>query len=204
MPPKLLPPRSPLSAANVNTRILPVQMTTTGTSAFEVPVGDLQSTSKFDATRQIFSALLKARGESRDRLYEALLGFTEPEVLLHVALSEYEQHGNQERLALAASLLADMGSLVLPALQALVQSENPQCGMFIPVITHLRGVSSQKRLALLEKLTSNPDVYVRYSLLDEISSLPNDDARPLLQILSHDIDPDIAEQAQSYLNVLRP
>jgi hypothetical protein len=95
-----------------------------------------------------------------------------------------------------------MGALVLPALQTLVQSEHPQCGMFIPVIAHLRGVSSQNRLALLETLASNPDVYVRYSLLDEISSLPNDEARPLLQILSHDIDPDIAEQAQSYLTAL--
>jgi hypothetical protein len=196
MLPKLSPGRSPLSAANLGTRILPVWTMTTGTSAFEVPT--------FDETRQLFSALLKARGEHRDRLYGALVGFTEPEMLLSVALSEYEQHGNQERLALAASLLADMGSLALPALHALVQSESPHCGMFVPVIAHLQGVSMQNRLSLLETLTSNPDVYVRYSLLDEISSLPNDDARPLLQILSHDIDPDLAEQAQSYLNVLRP
>jgi hypothetical protein len=179
-------------------------MVSTGTSAFELPSAESKFSSKVDATRQLFSALLKARGASRDRLYEVLLGFTEPQSLLYVALSEYDQHGNEERLALAASLLADMGSLALPTLRDLVQSRNPMCGMFIPVIAHLHGVNINDRLALLVILASNPDIYVRYSLLDEVLALPIRDAMPILEILSHDVDHDIAEQAQSYLISLEP
>jgi len=150
----------------------------------------------YDTTQHIFATLLKAHGEYRDHLYQEVLDGTAPEMLLQVALDEYETHGNQERLALAASLLADMGSKAFAPLQSLVQSDSPHCGMFVPLIAHLQGVSLPNRLALLTHLTSNPDVYVRYSLLEEISSLSNHDAIPLLQLLSHDIELDIAEQAR--------
>jgi hypothetical protein len=153
-------------------------------------------------TPQLFSSLINARGDPREQIYEELLRLGEPETLLHVALEEYHKYGNEERLALAASLLADMGARALPALRSLAQSGSPHCGMFIPVIARLHGVSVQDRLILLTALASNPNVYVRYNLLEALQALPAHETVPLLQTLSRDADDDIADQARAYLESL--
>jgi hypothetical protein len=153
-------------------------------------------------TPQLFSSLINARGDLREQIYEGLLRRGEPEILLRAALDAYHKYGNEERLALAASLLADMGARALPALQSLAQSGSPECGMFVPVIAHLHGVSVQDRLTLLAALASNPNVYVRYSLLEELQALPAHDVMPLLQTLSRDADDDIADEARAYLESL--
>jgi hypothetical protein len=153
-------------------------------------------------TPQLFSSLINARGDLREQIYEGLLRRGEPEILLCAALDAYHKYGNEERLALAASLLADMGARALPALQSLAQSGSPECGMFVPVIAHLHGVSVQDRLTLLAALASNPNVYVRYSLLEELQALPAHDVMPLLQTLSRDADDDIADEARAYLESL--
>jgi hypothetical protein len=153
-------------------------------------------------TSQLFAALVPARGEQRNHLYQKLLHLGEPEILLHTALEAYRTHGNEERLAVAASLLADMGTRSFPALQSLVQSGSPECGMFIPVIAHCREIEMTRRLELLMILTSNPDVYVRISLLTETQHLRPEDAKPILQRLSNDTDAEIEEDARTYLEAL--
>jgi hypothetical protein len=110
---------------------------------------------KVNATKWLFPLLLKARGDLREHIYEALLHWEEPDAIRSVALAEYDKYGNEERLALAASLLADIGAPALPVLRVLARSDSPECEMFVPVMASLHGVSMQSRLALLAHVASN-------------------------------------------------
>jgi hypothetical protein len=155
-----------------------------------------------NATKWLFPLLLNARGDLREHIYEALLRLEEPDSLLIVALAEYYKHGNEERLALAASLLADIGAPALPALRVLIRSGSPECEMFVSVIAGLRGVSVQSRLALLAHAASNASSDVRYSLLEALRAFAPREVIPLLRTLSHDEDTDIADEAQAWLESL--
>src|SRR6266567_3361898 len=79
------------------------------------------------ATALVFPWLIQARGETRRQLYQALLTLGEPKAILDVALSAYEQYGNEDRLTLAASLLMDLGAQAFPALRILARSNRPEC-----------------------------------------------------------------------------
>jgi hypothetical protein len=157
---------------------------------------------RVDATKWLFPLILKARGDLRDHIYETLLHWEEPDAILIAALAEYYKHANEERLALAASFLADIGAPALPALRILVRSGSPECEMFVPVIARLRGVSVQSRLAILAQLPVNPSPDVRYSLLEALRAFAPHEEIPLLQTLSHDEDPDIADEARARLKSL--
>jgi HEAT repeat protein len=157
---------------------------------------------KVNATKWLFPLLLKARSELREHIYETLLHWEEPESILIAALAEYHKQGNEERLALAASLLADIGAPALAALRVLVRSGSPECEMFVPVIARLRGVSVQSRLALLAQVTSNPSTDVRYSLLEALRAFAPHEVIPLLRTLSRDEDEDIADEARAWLESL--
>jgi hypothetical protein len=157
---------------------------------------------KVDATKWLFPLILKARGDLREHIYEALLRWEEPDAILIAALAEYYKHGNEERLALAASLLADIGAPALPALRVLVRSGSPECEMFVSVIARLRGVSVQSRLAILAQVPANLSLDVRYSLLEALRAFAPHEEIPLLQTLSHDEDPDIADEARARLESL--
>ncbi len=74
--------------------------------------------------------------------------------------------------------------------------------MFVSVIAHLRGVSVQSRLAILAQVPANPSAYVRYSLLEALRAFGPHEEIPLLQTLSHDEDPDIADEARARLESL--
>jgi hypothetical protein len=155
------------------------------------------------ATKWLFPLLVKTRGEPRAQIYEALLRLEEPDAIRIVALAEYYKYGNEERLAMAASLLADIGAPALPSLRVLVRSGSPECEMFIPVIARLRGVSVQSRLALLAQVTSNACPDVRYSLLEALRAFSLHEAMPLLQTLSKDHDEAIASEALAWLESLK-
>jgi hypothetical protein len=157
---------------------------------------------KVDATKWLFPLILKARGDLREHIYEALLRWEEPDAILIAGLAEYYKHGNEERLALAASLLADIGAPALPALRVLVRSGSPECEMFVSVIARLRGVSVQSRLAILAQVPANLSLDVRYSLLEALRAFAPHEEIPLLQTLSHDEDPDIADEARARLESL--
>jgi hypothetical protein len=154
------------------------------------------------ATKWLFPLLLKARGDLREHIYEILLHWEEPESILIAALAEYHKHGNEERLALAASLLADIGAPALPALRVLIRSSPPESEMFVSVIAHLRGVSVQSRLAPLAQVGSNPSTDVRYSLLEALRTVAPYEIIPLLRTLSRDEDEDIAAGARAWLESL--
>jgi hypothetical protein len=175
---------------------------TSGTSAFQPMVHDISLAHRSEVARQLFSSLIKARGDRRDRIYEALLHLAEPEIILDVALDEYHRYGNEERLAMAASLLADIGAPALPALRILVSSGRPDCEMFIPIIARLRGVSVQSRLALLAQVASNTSTDVRYGLLEALRAFAPHEVIPLLRTLSRDEDTDIADEARAWLESL--
>jgi hypothetical protein len=155
-----------------------------------------------DATKWLFALILRARGDLREHIYETLLDWEEPDAILIAALAEYYKHGNEERLALAASLLADIGAPALPTLRILVRSGSPECEMFVSVIARLRGVSVQSRLAILAQVPANPNPDVRYSLLEALRAFTPHEGIPLLQTLSHDEDPDIADEARARLESL--
>jgi hypothetical protein len=157
---------------------------------------------KVEATKWLFPLLLKARGDLREHIYETLLHWEEPDAILSTALAEYYKHGNEERLALAASLLADIGAPALPILRILVRSGSPECEMFVSVIARLRGASAQSRLAILAQVPTNPSSDVRYSLLEALRAFAPHEEIPLLQTLSHDEDPDIADEARARLESL--
>jgi hypothetical protein len=82
---------------------------------------DFGLVSKIDATTWLFPLYVKARGSLRNRIYEVLLYFKEPDAILTAALAEYRRYGNEERLAVAASLVADIGADALPALRVLAR-----------------------------------------------------------------------------------
>ena len=157
---------------------------------------------KVNATKWLFPLLLKTRGDLREHIYATLLPWEEPDSILFAALAEYYKHGNEERLALAASLLADIGAPALPALRVLLRSGPPECEMFVSVMAGLRGVSVQSRLALLAQVTANPSSDVRYSLLKALSAFAPHEVIPLLQTLSHDEDAGIADEARAWLESL--
>jgi hypothetical protein len=157
---------------------------------------------KVDATKWLFPLIQKTRGALRDHVYETLLQWEEPDAILSAASAEYYKHGNEERLALAASLLADVGAPALPALRVLVRSGSPECEMFVSVIARLRGVSVQRRLAILAQVPANPSPDVRYSLLEVLRVFAPHEEIPLLQTLSHDQDPAIADEARARLKSL--
>jgi hypothetical protein len=157
---------------------------------------------KVNATKWLFPLLPKTRGDLREHIYETLLRLEEPDSILIVALGEYDKYGNEERLAIAASLLADIGEPALPALRILVRSDRPECEMFIPIIAHLRGVSVQSRLALLAHAASNPSPDVRYSLLEALRAFSPHEVMPLLRALSRDEGTDIADEARTWLESL--
>jgi hypothetical protein len=155
-----------------------------------------------DATKWLFPLILKVRGDLRDHIYEVLLDFKEPDTLLSTALVEYRRYGNEERLVVAASLLADIGADALPALRVLARSRSPECEMFVSVIAHLGAVSLQDRLGLLAELASNPGSDVRYSLLESLRAFPSHHILPLLKTLSKDGDEEIASKARAWLESL--
>jgi hypothetical protein len=163
---------------------------------------DFHLITKVDATKWLFPLILKARGDLREHIYETLLHWEEPDAILIAALAEYYKHGNEERLALAASLLADIGAPALPTLRMLARSGSPECEMFVSVIARLRGVSVQSRLAILAQVPANPSPDVRYSLLEALQAFAPHEEIPLLQTLSHDEDPDIADEARARLESL--
>jgi hypothetical protein len=157
---------------------------------------------RVNATKWLFPLLLKVRGALREHIYETLFHWEEPDSILIAALAEYYKHGNEERLALAASLLADIGAPALPALRVLIRSGPPECEMLVSVIARLRGVSVQSRLALLAHAASNASRDVRYSLLEALRAFAPHEVIPLLRTLSHDEDTDIAGEARAWLESL--
>jgi hypothetical protein len=158
--------------------------------------------SKVNATKWLFPILLKAQGDLREHIYEALLRWGESDTILIVALAEYYKQGNEERLALAASLLDDIGAPALPALRVLIRSGIPACEIFVPIIARLRDVSVESRLALLAHAASNANADVRYSLLEALRAFAPHEVMPLLRILSRDKDEDTADAARAWLESL--
>jgi hypothetical protein len=177
---------------------------TTTTSAFGQLLDDLSWTSKSEGISHLFSSLIKARGDLKERIYEELSRLGEPEILLRVALNEYYKYGNEDRLTLAASLLADMGARALPVLRDLADSNLPEFKVFIPVIAYLRGISVRDRLEALASLAHNSSIDVRYSLLEALRAFTLHEAAPLLRTLSNDQDEDLAEAARARLASIRP
>jgi hypothetical protein len=163
---------------------------------------DFGLVSNIDATTWLFPLYVKARGSLRSRIYDVLLHFKEPDTILTTALAEYRKYGNEERLVLAASLVADIGADALPALRVLARSRSPECEIFVSVIANLRGIRLEERLEVLAEFASNPGNDVRYSLLEALRALPTDDIMPLLTTLSTDEDEEIASEARAWLDSL--
>jgi hypothetical protein len=157
---------------------------------------------EIDDTTWLFPLYVKARGSLRSRIYDVLLHFKEPDTILTTALAEYQKYGNEERLVLAASLVADIGTDALPALRVLARSRSPECEIFVTVIANLRGIRLEERLEVLAEFASNPGSDVRYSLLEALRALPTDAIMPLLTTLSTDADEEIASKAQAWLDAL--
>lgn len=160
---------------------------------------DLGLVSKRDATKWVFPLLIQARGETRRQLYKALLTLGEPKAILDVALSAYEQYGNEDRLTLAASLLMDLGAQAFPSLRILARSNRSECAWFVPTIAGLPDVQLQNRVEILTYLVKSPHSAVRQSLLGATQALPSLPALSLLHMLSQDPDEEIAEEAREYL-----
>lgn len=152
--------------------------------------------------KELFSLLIKARGSARNSIYEVLQQ-TEPTSLLCIALAEYYERGNEDRLTVAASLLADMGASALHALRNLARSNLPECELFIDVMAHLRGVSLQDRLQTLAFLAQHPSVDVRFGLLEALRGFRQREAVPLLHTLADDKDEDLAEEARARLESMQ-
>ena len=155
--------------------------------------------SKSDATQWIFPLLVQGRGDIRRHLYKALLTLGEPKPILDVALTAYEQYGNEDRLTLAASLLMDLGPRAFPALRVLARSNRSECALFVPIIAGLSGVRPQDRSEVLAHLTKNPHIAVRQSLLEATQALHGLEAISLLHMLSQDPEEEIAEEARECL-----
>jgi hypothetical protein len=149
-----------------------------------------------EVTKRFFPNLIKSRGTLREEIYKCLINLKQPDAILNVALDEYDKLGNAERLALAGSLLEEMGAQSFPSLLTLARSGRPECDFFTHVIANLHGVSIDDRLEALNALASNPYPDVRLSLLESLHGLPYQKIFPLLQRLSDDENKSVADEAR--------
>lgn len=151
------------------------------------------------AVRLYFPRLLNASPADRKKIRGFLLGVAEPRSLWRYAFQEYDRTGKEAFLLHTLSLLEDFGERAWPALKEIANSKREECELFSGAIARCPGVPRLEKIEALRMLASNPSSFVRSGLIEKLSELPSDVARPVLEALSKDNDPDIGKEAREGL-----
>jgi hypothetical protein len=152
-----------------------------------------------DGIQSLFRRLIRAKGQEKERIYQQLLLTATPADILSLALRDYEERGNDDRLTLAASLLGGMGRSAWGVLEELATSGRPECEYFVSTIANLDGVPSDDRMRVLEELAMNPSKDVRLRVLDALGDFPALQGRVVLARLAECGDEEIEEAARDRL-----
>lgn len=147
----------------------------------------------------LFPALVDAGVAVRNSLFDLIKRDSTPDAVCKVGFREYEATGRERCLSLTVSLLEDFGSKSWPVLSELVESERPECELFVGLIAHCDGIPSARRASALSKLATHPDAAVRIEILDNLADLTACDRQCVLEALTNDSDADICEEANQRL-----
>ena len=126
-------------------------------------------------TQNLFPMLVEGPPARRRLVYETLKEFAEPQEILIGSLQLYLRDGNVEPLVVGSGLLEDLGSRSWPVLEAYAQSAQPACAYFVPAIARLKGVTAEKRCAVLEILARSEDSELRLRAHWALDGSPPDD-----------------------------
>jgi hypothetical protein len=154
------------------------------------------------AVRLYLPRLVSASPADRKRIRTFLLRLAEPTSLWRFAFEEYDRTGKEDFLLHALSLLEDIGPMAWPALREIAKSKRDECELFSAIIARCPGVSKAEKIEALRALASNSSRFVRSGLLEKITQLPSDVARPVLEVLSKDEESEIATEARRGLSSL--
>ena len=126
-------------------------------------------------TQNLFPMLVEGPPARRRLVYETLKEFAEPQEILIGSLQLYLRDGNVEPLVVGSGLLEDLGSRSWPVLEAYARSAQPACAYFVPAIARLKGVTAEKRCAVLEILARSEDSELRLRAHWALDGSPPDD-----------------------------
>ena len=146
--------------------------------------------------------LVSAPPQGRKKIRGLLLRFAEPLCLWKYAIEEYDRSGKEDILLHTVSLLEDFGETAWPALKEIAKSKRDVCELFSGAIAQCPGVSNSEKTSTLRALALNPSGSVRRGLFEQLSQLPRDVAKPVLELLSIDVEPEIGEEARECLRSL--
>ena len=152
-----------------------------------------------------FRACFSARGESeKTSTLLTLLGHRDPEGVLRVALEEFDEHGNDDRIVLAADVLSRLGNRSVTALQSLADRRGPEAEYFVETAVRLarRYLDAPSAHVLLGQISLNPSDDVRERLAVALADAPRALAYPLLSKLASDDNDDVASAAEDALDEL--
>jgi hypothetical protein len=146
--------------------------------------------------------LISAGAGERKGLFQRLLTMSHPLAVSLVALEEYDRTGRESVLLNALSLLESWGPVAWPALLWVAQLARPECELFTGLVARCSGVPRRQRLEGLTLLAGNPYSAVRLGVLERLADFPPDEAKPILEKLAADTDPDVQMQAAEQLQLL--
>lgn len=179
----------------------------------EQPIAATHGTSDSALTRRMlqrrralimerFSRLMGAAEPERTALFQGLVRSRPPELVLKAGLADYDEKGDSERLFMLASLMENMGTGALPALEELARTGRPVCEVFVDVVGQLQA-PVERRLAVLAIMAENSQVDVRLRVANALESIHAPLAEQLLEVLAKDRDSEVAEVADTILSATR-
>ncbi len=111
-------------------------------------------------TKSLFRDLFTARGRERDLIRNTLVHKSTPTLIAMAAIREFQQKGNEDRLSLASSILADAPiDELLVSLRQLANEDSPESYAFIGLLnTH--EISNEERNNILTRFTQSQHIDV--------------------------------------------
>jgi hypothetical protein len=151
------------------------------------------------SSQRLFRRMIRQREGPRSMTYHALVALGEPGTILDTAVEDHRAWGDDTRLAMAASLLAEIGAMSLPAIRGLIESDAPESGHLTWVVVAMRRITTADRLSLLVRLSMNPSEEVRETLLEGLEELEEDDLAQFIGLLGRENDSEALERARELL-----
>lgn len=148
-----------------------------------------------------FEKVFAATGQNKWYLAEKLRKHANVESLITVALHQFQERGNEERLVLAASMLESYGRVAIRVLRYMAEKNIPESEYFIDTLANLADETdySDSIDELLALWASHKSKHVRSRLIEISQFLPDSLTLTLLTNLAKDKDEEISEAAKEIL-----
>lgn len=150
-----------------------------------------------ETVRTAFDQLFLRYSSRAERLFNEIAESTTPQILLRIALEEYETKGNQDRLQMCARALAAMGPRAATTFEGIADSSLEEQSAFVDAIALAEFFSISQRRDLMAKLARSSVEDTRWRVLDVVDCLPLEYQDEILGILERDQIADLAEQAHA-------